>query len=136
MAERTRPNASSPPIPELSSAMNAEIPLTVTEFVRVAIRDRILRGNYALGAKLDQQALAEEFGVRLSEAQQTLEPVVALPHQAALLRVAHGAPLMLVTRTSSDTQGRIVEYAQDLYRGDCFRFVSHARAPVAGDGTE
>lgn len=80
--------------------------------------------------------LAEEYGIKLAEAQQTLEPVVALPHQAALLRMANGAPLMLVTRTSSDTQGRIVEYAQDLYRGDSFRFVSHARAPVTGDGPE
>jgi GntR family transcriptional regulator len=85
-------------------------------------RDLERRSIYAI--------LAEDYGIQLAGALQTLEPVVARPHEAKLLATAKGAPLMLVTRTSSDAHGRAVEYAKDLYRGDCFRFVSHAHAPM------
>ena len=71
--------------------------------------------------------LAEEYDVRLAGAQQALEPVVAQPHQAQLLGISKGDPLMLVTRTAWDAQERVVEFAQDYYRGDCFRFVSQSR---------
>jgi GntR family transcriptional regulator len=71
--------------------------------------------------------MAEEYGITLAGAVQTLEPVVALAYQAKLLQIPKGAPLMLVTRTSSDERQRIVEFAKDLYRGDCFRFVSHSK---------
>jgi GntR family transcriptional regulator len=75
--------------------------------------------------------LAEEYGVKLAGAVQILEPVVALAYQANLLQVPKGAPLMLITRTSADDRQRIVEFARDLYRGDCFRFVSHSRSSDA-----
>lgn len=73
--------------------------------------------------------MAEEYGITLAGAVQTLEPVVALAYQAKLLQIPKGAPLMLVTRTSSDDRQRIVEFAKDLYRGDCFRFISHSKPP-------
>ena len=68
--------------------------------------------------------LAEEYGVRLAWARQCLEPTVARPEEASLLGIPVGAPLMLVERTTFDETERIVEFAKDLYRGDCFRFVS------------
>jgi GntR family transcriptional regulator len=71
--------------------------------------------------------LAEEYGIHLTSAYQSLEPVVATAQQAQRLTISKGAPLMLVTRTSYDEQQRVVEFAQDLYRGDYFRFVSGAR---------
>jgi len=74
--------------------------------------------------------LAEEYNIVLAGAVQTLEPVVALAYQAKLLEIPAGAPLMLVTRSSSDTRQRVVEFAKDLYRGDCFRFVSHSKPPL------
>lgn len=72
--------------------------------------------------------LAEEYGIQLAGAQQALEPVVATAQQAQLLAISKGDPLMLVTRTAWDSQERVVEFAQDYYRGDCFRFVSQSRA--------
>jgi GntR family transcriptional regulator len=94
--------------------------------------ERILPGldRYDLERRSIYAILAEEYGVTLAGAFQTLEPVVALAYQARLLQVSRGAPLMLVTRTSSDDRQRIVEFAKDLYRGDCFRFVSYSRSPV------
>jgi GntR family transcriptional regulator len=74
--------------------------------------------------------LAEEYKIALAGAVQTLEPVVALAHQAKLLQIPKGSPLMLVTRTSADDQQRIVEFAKDLYRGDSFRFISHSKPPL------
>lgn len=75
--------------------------------------------------------LAEEYDVRLAGAQQALEPVIAQTHQAQLLEISKGDPLMLVTRTAWDTQERVVEFAQDYYRGDCFRFVSQSRVQTS-----
>jgi GntR family transcriptional regulator len=71
--------------------------------------------------------LAEEYGIRLANALQTLEPTVAGSYHAKLLNVAAGSPLMRVKRVSYDEQERVVEYAVDLYRGDCFRFVSRSK---------
>ena len=33
-----------------------------------------------------------------------------------------GAPAMVVTRTARDREGRAVEFARDIYRGDRARF--------------
>ncbi len=71
--------------------------------------------------------LAAEYGIRLESALQSLQPTVARPHEAKLLGISTGAPLMLVERTTYDDRQRIVEYAKDLYRGDCFRFVSQSK---------
>ena len=75
--------------------------------------------------------LAEEFGVKLGRARQSLEPTVARPEEAELLGVPEGAPLMLIERISYDEHQCAVEYAKDLYRGDCFRFVSWSQPPMA-----
>jgi GntR family transcriptional regulator len=86
--------------------------------------------QYDLEQRSIYAILAEEYGVTLAGAFQMLEPVAALPYQARLLQIPISAPLMLITRTSSDNRQRIVEFAKDLYRGDCFRFVSYSRSPV------
>ena len=70
------------------------------------------------------EVLEKEYGVAVSQARQTLEPVVAAEYEAELLCVEPGAPLMLERRLSFDQSGRPVEYGKDLYRGDRFRFVT------------
>jgi GntR family transcriptional regulator len=86
--------------------------------------------SYDLEERSIYAILAEEYGVTLASAHQSLEPVVAQSHQAKLLDIPKGAPLMLVMRTSRDEKRRIVEFAHDFYRGDCFRFVSESRSPI------
>jgi GntR family transcriptional regulator len=73
--------------------------------------------------------LAEQYGITLQRAEQSLSATVARPQEAKLLNISVGAPLMLVERVSYDQHGRPVEYAKDLYRGDSFRFVSRTRPP-------
>ena len=60
----------------------------------------------------------------MHQAQQSLEAVSATEFEAELLDVLPGAPLMLESRQASDPERRPVEYGQDLYRGDRFRFIT------------
>lgn len=90
-----------------------------------------------LSQDLERQSiyrLMERYGARPVRAVQSLEPVLARADEAAALEVAVGSPLMLIERTAWDEQGRTVEYAKDLYRGDRSRFVAELRLEPSGDG--
>jgi GntR family transcriptional regulator len=77
---------------------------------------------------LAQRSLYEvfetEYGITVSRARQSLEPVVATEYEAELLNIRPGAPLMMERRLTTDRMGRPIEYGKDLYRGDRFRFVT------------
>lgn len=70
------------------------------------------------------EIMRTEYGVHISRARQSLEPVLAAAYEAGLLEIQVGAPLMLERRLSFDQHGRPVEHGQDVYRGDRFRFVT------------
>ncbi len=70
------------------------------------------------------EVMSKEYGVKVTTARQSLEPVVAGKFEAKLLDIKKGAPLMLERRVSFDQDNRPVEYGNDLYRGDRFRFVT------------
>ena len=74
--------------------------------------------------------LDTSYDRRPTRADEGLEPVVAEPHEAALLDVAPGSPLMRVERTAYDGGGTPVEFARDLFRGDRARFV--LRSSIGG----
>jgi len=65
-----------------------------------------------------------EYGVIVSKARQSLEPVLATEYEAELLSIKPGAPLLLERRLSFEQRERPVEYSKDLFRGDRFRFVT------------
>jgi GntR family transcriptional regulator len=70
------------------------------------------------------EIFATEYQISISQAQQSLEPVIASEYEAHLLGIDAGAPMMLERRLAFDEQGRPVEYSKDLYRGDRFRFIT------------
>ncbi len=70
------------------------------------------------------EVMATVYGVAISQARQSLEPVAATSYEADLLAVSPGTPLMLERRLTYDASGLVVEYSKDLYRGDRFRFVT------------
>jgi GntR family transcriptional regulator len=74
--------------------------------------------------------MREPYGLEPAEAVERLEPVVARPHEAGLLEVEPGAPLMLVERVARAADGTPVEFARDRHRGDRARFVVQT-LPVA-----
>jgi len=65
--------------------------------------------------------------LRLAEAEETIETVLADPHDARLLEVDAGLPLLLLSRHAYDVTGEPVEWAQSWYRGDRYKFVTRLR---------
>ena len=70
------------------------------------------------------KVLTERYGLQLDYARQDLEPILASPHEAALLNVESGSPLLLIHRITYDQDGRAFEYVKSLYRGDRYKFVT------------
>lgn len=75
------------------------------------------------------EALSTAYGVRLAEAEETIETVLATPHDAQLLGVDVGVPLLSLSRHSFDTGGEPVEFVRSLYRGDRYKFVARIKRP-------
>ena len=69
--------------------------------------------------------MGEVYGLEPAESVERLEPAVARAHEARLLGVPEGAPLMLVERLARAADGTAVEFARDRHRGDRARFVVH-----------
>lgn len=80
--------------------------------------------RYDLASCSVYEVMETEYGISVTRARQSLEPVVAAEYEAELLRVNPGAPLMLEQRLSFDQDEQPIEYGNDLYRGDRFRFVT------------
>ena len=70
-------------------------------------------------------ALEVGYGVRLGEAEETIETGLASPQEAALLGVEVGLALLLLSRHSFDLDGRPVEWGRSVYRGDRYKLVAH-----------
>jgi len=62
-----------------------------------------------------------------------IEVVSASSDEALILEVAAGAPLLAITRTTTDGQDEPIEFSHDLFRGDRTRIV--VRTPGKGSVT-
>ena len=62
--------------------------------------------------------MTRTYGHRPASADESLEPVIARPDEAGLLKVDEGSPLLLITRTAFTGAGLAVEFARDLFRPD------------------
>ena len=84
------------------------------------------------------ELLESEFQVRVADAEEFVEVVRATDDEAALLAVTEGDPLVAITRTGFDPEGRPIEYSSDLLRSDRVRIALRTagaglRAPIAAD---
>ena len=68
--------------------------------------------------------LERAYGLGPTHAVEALEPVIARPHEAVLLRIDVSTPLMLIERTAFTSAGLPVEFARDLFRPDRIRIRS------------
>jgi GntR family transcriptional regulator len=66
--------------------------------------------------------MRSRYGVDPVSAETSLEPAALDTADARHLAARPGAPAILVIRTTRDADGRAVEFARDLYRGDRARF--------------
>jgi GntR family transcriptional regulator len=68
--------------------------------------------------------LRERYGLTVARTRQELEPTPLDAGAAAMLGVRPDLPALRVTRTSWGANGRAMEFARDLHRGDRMIFVS------------
>ncbi|UQU64205.1 GntR family transcriptional regulator [Couchioplanes caeruleus] len=71
--------------------------------------------------------LRERHGVTPAEALQTTEPTVTDAAESRLLGVPLHSPALLFERTTRDADGRIIEFARSVYRGDRYRITQHLK---------
>ncbi len=69
------------------------------------------------------ELLEEHFGAEPADAVERIEVVQASAGDAAILDVEPGAPLMSITRTTTDPDGEPFEFSRDLFRADRTRIV-------------
>lgn len=68
------------------------------------------------------EILIQHYSIRLENAVQSLEAVLADPDESAALHVPLGSPLLAMTRVSFSAAGEPIEYVRSLYRADRYRF--------------
>ncbi len=90
----------------------------------------------SLGGSL-YELLEAEFGVTPAEAEERIEVVAATEHEAQILGLDPGSPLLSITRTSVDSAGAPIEHSHDLFRADRTRITVRTRgqAGTAGSAT-
>ena len=71
------------------------------------------------------QLLRLRYDVIATSAVQTTEPTVTEAVESRLLEVPLHAPALLFERTTQDANGRVIEYAESIYRGDRYRITTH-----------
>ncbi|WP_037318118.1 GntR family transcriptional regulator [Amycolatopsis orientalis] len=86
-------------------------------------RFRGLRKHVSAGGSL-YAVLREHYGVELERAEETIETALAGPHEAEMLGADVGMPMLLLSRHSYATDGKPVEFARAIYRGDRYKFVT------------
>lgn len=64
------------------------------------------------------ELLEERYGVRVHEAEQTLEPTLLNDHEAHLFSLPKGEPAMLVQIIAYDADKRPIEFSKSVVRGD------------------
>ncbi|MDH2427780.1 GntR family transcriptional regulator [Sphaerisporangium sp. TRM90804] len=87
-----------------------------------------LRRELEVNASL-YETLRNAYNVELTDAEEIIETVLATPYDAQVLGVDVGLPMLLLTRHAFDAAGDPVEWAQSLYRGDRYKFVTRLRRP-------
>ena len=71
--------------------------------------------------------LRNQKGVVIRDAEQVLEPYSIPAPEAALLEILPGTAVMLAHRTTRDDRGLVLELAENLIRGDYFKYSFHMR---------
>jgi len=69
------------------------------------------------------QTLREQYGIRVTRADEVLEARSASRREAELLQIAPRSSLLVMSRTLWSADGKPVESAHSLYRGDRYRAV-------------
>ena len=75
------------------------------------------------------QTLAEEYGIHIVIADETVEAGLANAAEAQLLEIPKGSPVFLFTRISYLHEGKPAEYVKSTYRADRYKIVNRLTRP-------
>lgn len=128
--------------PDITHALRLESPAPVLHILRLRFADDEpigLNESYLARELTVPRNALERMGslyallwelhrVRLEEADETIEAVVAGVREAKLLGVPQGSALLRVERISYDQRQRPVELARMVYRGDRYQYFTRLRA--------
>ena len=98
-----------------------ESPMAVETSYLAAARFPGLVGRLQASTSL-YAVLWENYGVKPIAADETIETAAATPHEAELLQIDTGAPMLVLSRHSFDDAGDPVEWVRSWYRGDRYVF--------------
>ncbi|MCZ7553938.1 MAG: hypothetical protein B6D39_10965 [Anaerolineae bacterium UTCFX2] len=100
-----------------------DIPIGLqTSFLKLAEHQIITREDLETAGSL-YRILQDKFNIIPTEADETLEVTLATPHEASLLQIKPGAPLLLSERLLYNQNREPVEFVKILYRGDRYRYL-------------
>jgi GntR family transcriptional regulator len=100
--------------------------------VPLALAPDLIEVDFSTASLYDE--LEERHGLRPTRARFAVEAVAADEHQAALLDLRPGEPLLRCHQLTEDESGRLIEMCEMVYRGDRYRFratLVRAGTPVA-----
>ncbi|MGC1107741.1 MAG: GntR family transcriptional regulator [Candidatus Acidiferrales bacterium] len=75
------------------------------------------------------QTLAEEYGIHIVAADETVEAGLANAAEARLLEIPKGSPVFLFTRICYLHEGKPAEYVKSTYRADRYKIVNRLTRP-------
>jgi len=85
--------------------------------------DQVIRYEDVNGGGSLYRLLEERFNISLSEAEETVEATLASAHEARLLGVKKGSPLLLHERITYSLDRRPIEFVKTLYRADRYKYL-------------
>jgi len=71
--------------------------------------------------------LANDYGLVPTSARQTFEAALPTSDEQRLLDVEPSAPVLRISRLTSDASGKVVEYVRSVYRGDRYHLTVELR---------
>jgi len=89
----------------------------------------LLRHNFGRESLYD--VLESAYGIKLTQAEQSLEAALADPRELELLGLTPPAAVLRMQRLTMRDDGVPVEYVLSAYRGDRYKFHSTLQARVS-----
>jgi GntR family transcriptional regulator len=124
LGERMRVSPASPLLHVVRLRIAGEAPIAIERiWIPQALVPDIRPEDF--GSESVHELLRVRYGVLATETVQIAKATVAEAAEADQLQIPVQAPALLVTRTTEDGTGQVIEYTRSVYRGDRYHITSH-----------
>jgi len=100
--------------------------LMVVDSIPLGILHSLIPAKFELSLDEDYTKslyrILEKKGVRLKEAEQTIEVRMTTDEETQLLELDAPCPTLVIRRLAYSVNHEVVEYVEGVYRGDCYRY--------------